>query len=75
MGVGSTGIAAKNTERAFIGIELDEVYFQKASSRLGFPTASKSPMTPEGAPSVGALLAVNVMLKGLYKLHFNLFWL
>jgi len=34
MGVGSTGIAAKNTERPFIGIELDEVYFQEASSKL-----------------------------------------
>ena len=30
MGVGSTGIAAKKTNRNFIGIELDEKYYNKA---------------------------------------------
>lgn len=30
MGVGSTGIAAKKTNRNFIGIELDETYYNKA---------------------------------------------
>ena len=30
MGVGSTGIAAKKNNRNFIGIELDETYFNKA---------------------------------------------
>ena len=34
MGSGSTGVACKNTKRDFIGIELDEKYFNIACNRL-----------------------------------------
>ena len=34
MGSGSTGVACKNTNRNFIGIELDEKYFNIACNRL-----------------------------------------
>lgn len=34
MGVGSTGIAALNLDRNFIGVELDKVFFRAAESRL-----------------------------------------
>lgn len=34
MGSGSTGIACKNTNRKFIGIELDEKYFEIAKHRI-----------------------------------------
>lgn len=35
MGSGSTGVACKNTNRNFIGIELDESYFNIAEDRIG----------------------------------------
>lgn len=35
MGSGSTGIACKNTNRNFIGIELDETYYNIAKGRIG----------------------------------------
>ena len=34
MGIGTTGLAALNTGRNFIGYELDEHYFQIAKERL-----------------------------------------
>ena len=34
MGVGSTAIACMNTGRKFIGIEIDDIYFDKANTRI-----------------------------------------
>jgi site-specific DNA-methyltransferase (adenine-specific) len=34
MGSGTTGVACKNTNRNFIGIELDKGYFDIASKRI-----------------------------------------
>ena len=34
MGSGSTGVAARNTNRSFIGIELDDKYFEIAKERI-----------------------------------------
>ena len=34
MGSGSTGVACINTNRRFIGIELDEIYFKIAKERM-----------------------------------------
>ena len=35
MGSGTTGLACENLNRSFIGIELDEVYFNIAKERVG----------------------------------------
>ena len=34
MGIGSTGVACMNTNRKFIGIELDEKYFDISKERI-----------------------------------------
>lgn len=34
MGIGSTGIACKKTNRKFIGVELDDKYYQIAKERI-----------------------------------------
>ena len=34
MGSGSTGVACKNTNRSFLGIEQNEKYFNTASERI-----------------------------------------
>jgi site-specific DNA-methyltransferase (adenine-specific) len=34
MGSGTTGVAAKNTNRKFIGIERDDKYFKIAQERI-----------------------------------------
>ena len=38
MGAGSTGVACKNTDRNFIGIEKDTKYFRIAEQRINAPT-------------------------------------
>jgi site-specific DNA-methyltransferase (adenine-specific) len=38
MGAGSTGVACKNTNRDFIGIEKDTKYFRIAEQRINAPT-------------------------------------
>jgi site-specific DNA-methyltransferase (adenine-specific) len=42
MGSGSTGVACVNTNREFIGIELDEKYYQIAKSRIDKSIKDKS---------------------------------
>jgi site-specific DNA-methyltransferase (adenine-specific) len=42
MGSGSTGVACINTNRNFIGIELDDNYFQIADNRLREATELKN---------------------------------
>lgn len=42
MGSGSTGVACKNTNRNFIGIEIDENYFQIAKDRIEIGDMFKS---------------------------------
>lgn len=41
MGIGSTGIACMNTGRKFVGIELDDTYFEIAEKRISESLANK----------------------------------
>ena len=41
MGSGSTGVACKETNRNFIGIELDEKYFNIAKQRIDTTSTKK----------------------------------
>ena len=45
MGSGSTGVACINTNRNFIGIELDENYFNIAEERIHKAIKDKEPQT------------------------------
>ena len=45
MGSGSTGVACVNTNRRFIGIELDDKYFNIAKQRIDAAICDKSPKT------------------------------
>jgi len=42
MGSGTTGVACVNTDRNFIGIELDDHYFEVATERINQAQLSKS---------------------------------
>lgn len=41
MGSGTTGVACVNTNRSFIGIEMDEKYFQIAKERIATARGNK----------------------------------
>jgi site-specific DNA-methyltransferase (adenine-specific) len=43
MGSGTTGVACKNFNRDFIGIELDPEYFKIAEERTNNATINKTP--------------------------------
>ena len=44
MGSGTTGVACKNLDRAFIGIEMDAAYFAIASARIANHQPPLEPM-------------------------------
>jgi site-specific DNA-methyltransferase (adenine-specific) len=54
MGSGTTGVAALNTGRRFIGIERDPDYFAICQSRI-LPQIESPPLVPMGPPPIPAL--------------------
>ena len=64
MGVGSTGVAAMEMGRRFIGMELDRAYFTAASRRMREIKEEGNTMTAVIAATAGAL-TVNVSQVGL----------
>lgn len=50
MGSGSTGVAALQTGRTFIGIELEEEYLQISRQRIADTQAERPPQSASGAP-------------------------
>jgi site-specific DNA-methyltransferase (adenine-specific) len=46
MGSGSTGVACKNLNRSFIGIELDDKYFEIAENRINKQSLCKRTYLP-----------------------------
>jgi DNA modification methylase len=53
MGSGTTGVACKNMKRKFIGIELDDEYFEIASNRILQPTDVSVKVKENGQLSFG----------------------
>ena len=53
MGSGTTGVAARNMKRKFIGIELDDEYFKISQDRILQPTDIQLKTTGEGQLSFG----------------------
>lgn len=49
MGSGSTGVAAINTDRLFIGIERDDKYYGIAEQRIADAEAAKQPQTADAS--------------------------
>ena len=45
MGIGSTGVACKNLNRNFIGIEISEEYFNIAKARIDYWTTQDEQLT------------------------------
>ena len=67
MGVGSTGVAAMEMGRRFIGMELDRAYFTAASRRMREIKEEGNTMTAVIAATAGAL-TVNVSQVGLDRI-------
>jgi site-specific DNA-methyltransferase (adenine-specific) len=53
MGSGTTGVAAANTGRHFIGIEKDADFFSSASERISSANVKVLLHLPEGEASTG----------------------
>ena len=56
MGVGSTGVAAVDTARNFLGVELERKYFKAAAERLASTTPAGLQIIPLGEDVSGTVL-------------------